>query len=77
MTKQLPLIILLLVEIYFDVEWGIKVLQHGMLRIFFGEISMLCWDFSIDTEGVVEDADASIGLWMIEVVALVLEDCCF
>lgn len=74
MTKQLPLIILLLVEIYFDVEWGIKVLQHGMLRIFLREIGMLGWDFPIDTEGVIEDTDASIGLWMIEVVALILED---
>ena len=35
---------------------------------------MLGWDLPIDTEGVVEDADASIGFWMIEVITLVLED---
>ena len=48
-----------------------------MLRIFLGEIGMLGWDFPIDTEGVIEDTDASIGLWMIEVITLVLEDCRF
>ena len=35
---------------------------------------MIGWDLPIDTEGVVEDADASIGFWMIEVITLVLED---
>ena len=35
---------------------------------------MLGWDLPIDTEGVVEDTDASIGFWMIEVITLVLED---
>ena len=45
-----------------------------MLRIFFGKIGMLGWDLPINTEGIIEDADASIGFRMIEVVALVLED---
>ena len=45
-----------------------------MLRIFFGEIGMFCWDFPIDTEGVIENADAIIGFRMIEVITLVLED---
>ena len=35
---------------------------------------MFCWDFPIDTESIVEDADASISLWVIEVITLVLED---
>ena len=48
-----------------------------MLRIFLGEISMFCWDLPIDTEGIIEDADSAIGFWMIEVITLVLEDCCF
>lgn len=38
---------------------------------------MLCWNPPIDTESVVEDADASICFWMIEVITLVLEDGCF
>ena len=67
----------LLVEIYIDIEWRIEVLQHRMLRIFFGEIGMLGWDFPIDTEGIIEDRDTSICLWMIEVITFVLEDCCF
>lgn len=45
-----------------------------MLRIFLGEISMFCWDLPIDTEGIIQDRDTSIGLWMIEVITLVLED---
>ena len=67
----------LLVEIYGDVEWWIEIVQHRMLRILLWEISMFCWDFPIDTESVIEDADSSIGLWMIEVITLILEDGCF
>ena len=33
-------------------------------------------DFPIDTEGIIEDADAAICLWMIELITLVLEDGC-
>ena len=45
-----------------------------MLRIFFGEIGMFGWDFPINAEGIIKDADTSICLWMIEVITLVLED---
>ena len=38
---------------------------------------MFCWDFPINTEGFIKDRDTSIGLWMIEVITLVLEDGCF
>ena len=48
-----------------------------MLRIFLREIGMFCWDSPIDTEGIVEDADTTISFWVIEVITLVLEDCCF
>ena len=37
---------------------------------------MLCWNFPIDTKGIIKDTDASICLWMIEVITLVLEDGC-
>ena len=47
-----------------------------MLRIFFGEIGMFGWYLPINTESVIKDADATICLWMIEVITLVLEDCC-
>lgn len=46
-----------------NVKRTIKVLQHRMLRIFIREIGMLCRDFSIDVESVVEDADACF--WII------------
>ena len=45
-----------------------------MLSIFLREICMLCRNLPVNTEAVIEDADAAICLWMIEVVALVLED---
>ena len=48
-----------------------------MLRIFLWEIGMFCWDLPINTKGIIDDADATISLWMIEVITLVLEDCCF
>ena len=48
-----------------------------MLRIFFREISMFCWDLPIDTEGIIEDRNTSICFWMIEVITLVLEDSSF
>jgi hypothetical protein len=35
---------------------------------------MIGWDLPINTEGIIEDADATIGFRMIEVVTLVLED---
>ena len=38
---------------------------------------MFCWNPPIDTESVVEDADASICLWVIKVITLVLENCSF
>ena len=45
-----------------------------MLRIFLRKIGMFCWDFPIYTESIIEDADAAICLWMIELITLVLED---
>ena len=38
---------------------------------------MFGWNLPIDTEGIIEDRDTSICLWMIEVITLVLEDGCF
>ena len=38
---------------------------------------MFCWDFPIDTEGVIENADTSICFRMVKVITLVLEDGCF
>lgn len=38
---------------------------------------MFCWDLPINTEGIIEDRDTSICLWMIEVITFVLEDCSF
>lgn len=60
-----------------NVKRSINVLQHRMLRVSLRKISMFCWNLPINTESVVEDADASICFWMIEVITLVLEDGCF
>mgnify|MGYP006926201604 CR=1 FL=1 len=38
-----------------------------MFCIFLREDGMFGWDFPIDTESIIKDADTSISLWMIEV----------
>ena len=48
-----------------------------MFRIFLRKIGMFCRNIPINTKAVIKDADAAISLWMIEVITLVLEDCCF
>lgn len=45
---------------------GILVTQDGLV----------CGDAPVDSKGVVKDADATVGLGMVELIALVLEDCC-
>lgn len=35
---------------------------------------MFRWDFPIDTKGIIEDADTTIGFRMLEIITLVLED---
>ena len=35
---------------------------------------MFCWGLPIDTKGIIEDADTTISFWMIELIALILED---
>ena len=35
---------------------------------------MFCRNLPINTEGIIEDADAAISLWMIEVITLVLAE---
>ena len=50
-----------------NIERTIKIFKYRMLGIFLGEIGMFCWDFPIDTEGIIENADTSICLRMIEV----------
>ena len=37
---------------------------------------MFCGNAPVDAQRVIEDGDTSIGLWMIELIALILEDCC-
>ena len=48
-----------------------------MLRIFLREIGMFGWYLPINAKAIIKDRDTSISLWMIEVITLVLEDCCF
>ena len=44
-----------------------------MFCIFLREDGMFGWYLPINTESVIKDADAAISLWMIELIALVLE----
>ena len=45
-----------------------------MLQIFFWEQCFVSRNLPVDAEAAVQDANSSVGLWGIEVVALVLED---
>lgn len=47
-----------------------------MLGIFFAK-NCFVFDTPINTEGIIEDRNASIRLWCIEIIALVLEYSCF
>ena len=47
-----------------------------MLSVLIREVGFLCRDSPINAKAVIKDADASICLWVIELIALVLEDCC-
>ena len=55
------------------IEWGIEVFEEGMVGVLLGEDGLICWNVPIDTEGVIEDADTTFCLGMIELVTLVLE----
>ena len=47
-----------------------------MTGVFVAQEGFVGGDAPVDAEGLVQDADASVCLWGVEVVALVLEDCC-
>ena len=38
---------------------------------------MLRWNSPVDTQRVIENADTSIYLRMVELITLILEHCCF
>ena len=62
------------IEVHFDAKWRIEILEQGMLHIFLGKQRFVCGDLPINAQTVIEDADASVGLWGVEVITLVLED---
>ena len=51
----------------------VKILKHWVLRVFLAKNGLVCRNVPVDTERVVKDGDAAVGLGMIEVVAFVLE----
>ena len=51
-----------------------EVLQAGMPHVLLGEDGMLGGNAPVDDQLLVEDADAVVGLGMIELVTLILED---
>ena len=55
-------------------EGGGEVLEEGVAGVFVAENGLGGGDAPVDAEGVVEDADASVGLGVVELVTLVLED---
>ena len=62
------------IEVHIDAKGRIEVLEQGMLHVFLRKQRLVCGNLPIDAQTVIEDADASVGLWGIEVIAFVLED---
>ena len=55
-------------------EGGGEVFEEGVAGVLAAEDSLGGGDAPVDAKGVVEDADAAVGLRVVELVALVLED---
>ena len=55
-------------------EGGGEVFEEGVAGVLVAEDGLGGGDAPVDAKGVVEDADASVGLRMVELIALVLED---
>ena len=55
-------------------EGGGEIFEEGVAGVFVAEDGLGGRDAPVDSQGVVEDADASVGLGVVELVTLVLED---
>jgi len=47
-----------------------------MLCVLFAEDCLVYWYMPVNPQRIIQDTDATIGLWMIELIALILEDSC-
>ena len=48
-----------------------------MFGVLITEISLFCRDAPVYAKTIIQDANATISLWMIELITLILEDCGF
>ena len=44
--------------------------------IFLTEYDFICWNLPIDSEAIVHDGNSTICLWMVELITLILKNCC-
>ena len=63
-----------LIQLVVDIKIKLSIFQTCMLQIFLAEYRLLHRYSPVNAQGFVLDVDAAIGLWVIEFVALVLED---
>ena len=63
----------LLIQIYIYIEGAIEIFQEGMFGVLLWKEGFIHGDLPIDAERFVENADATICLGGIEVIAFVLE----
>ena len=47
-----------------------------MLCIFFAQNYLVNWYMPVNAKRIIQDADATVSLWMIKLITLVLEDSC-
>ena len=63
-----------LIQLVVDIEVKHSIFKACMLQVLLTEYRLFHRYAPIDTKGFIFDIDATIGLWVIEFVALVLED---
>ena len=63
-----------LIQLVVDIEVKHSIFKTCMLQVLFAEYRLLHRYAPVNTQGFVLDIDAAIGLGMVELIALVLED---
>ena len=66
-----------LIQLVVDIEVKHSIFKTCMLQVLFAEYCLLHRYAPVDAKEFILDIDATICLWVIELITLVLEDSCF
>ena len=59
------------------VEWTVEIAEQWVVGVLVGQDGLIGGNAPVDTQRVIKNTYATIGLGVIELITLVLEDCCF